>query len=236
MPSEPPVALVTGTSRGIGRFLAGHLAGKGLRVVGCSRGNSVDLGLPNYQHFEADVTDEKAVQQMIHSIRNQFGRLDVLINNAGIAAMNHVLLTPTDTARRLLEVNVLGTFVVTREAARLMQKNKYGRIVNLGSVAVPMKIEGEALYAASKSAVVSFTQIIARELAPFNITCNIMSLPPIETDLIKGVAREKITEIVNRMAIKRLGRFEDVAHLMDFLISPSSDYVTGQNICLGGAG
>lgn len=236
MSNEPPVALVTGTSRGIGRFLAGHLAGKGMRVVGCSRQDGAGLDLPNYQHFVADVTDEKSVQQMIHAVRNQFGRLDILINNAGVAAMNHFLLMPTDTARRLLEVNVLGTFIVTREAARLMQKNKYGRIVNLGSVAVPMKIEGEAMYAASKSAVVSFTQIIARELAPFNITCNVMSLPPIETDLIKGVAKEKITRIVNQMAIKRLGRFEDVAHVVDFLTSPSCDYVTGQNICLGGAG
>jgi len=231
---EPEVALVTGTSRGIGRALATHLAQKGMRVIGCSRENGGDLGLPNYQHFSADVTDEKAIQQMIHAIRKQFGRLDILINNAGVAAMNHFLLMPTDTARRLLEVNVLGTFIVTREAARLMQKNQYGRIVNLGSVAVPMRIDGEAMYAASKAAVVSFTQIIARELASFNITCNVLSLPPIETDLIRGVSQEKIDQIVDRLAIKRLGRFEDVVHVVDFLVSPSADYVTGQTLCLGG--
>ena len=236
MPNEPAVALVTGTSRGIGRFLATHLAQKGIQVIGCSRENGVDLGIPNYQHFAANVTDEKAVQQMIHAIRKQFGRLDILINNAGIASMNHFMLMPTETARQLLEVNVLGTFIVTREAARLMQKNRYGRIVNLSSVAVPMQIEGEALYAASKNAVVSFTQIIARELASFRITCNVMALPPIETDLIRGVAKEKIQQIVDRLAIKRLGTFEDVAHVMDFLVSPFSDYVTGQTIGLGGAG
>ena len=235
MSNEPAVALVTGTSRGIGSFLAAHLAQKGLRVVGCSRENSVNLNLSNYQHFTADVTQEEAVQGMIHSIRKQFGRLDILINNAGIASMNHFMLMPTETARRLLEVNVLGTFIVTRAAARLMQKNRYGRIVNLSSVAVPMQIEGEAMYAASKSAVVNFTQIIARELASFQITCNVMALPPIETDLIRGIAKEKIRAIVDRLAIKRLGTFEDVAHVMDFLISPSSDYVTGQTICLGGA-
>lgn len=225
---------MTGTSRGIGRFLAMHLSRKGMRVIGCSRENDGNGGLPNYQHFAADVTDEDAVQGMIYAIRKQFGRLDVLINNAGIAAMNHFLLMPTDTARRLLEVNVLGTFIVTREAARLMQKNRYGRIVNFSSVAVPMRIDGEAMYAASKNAVVSFTQIIARELAPFNITCNVMALPPIETDLIRGVSREKIDQIVNQLAIKRLGTFEDVANVVDFLISPSCDYVTGQTICLGG--
>lgn len=234
MSREPEVALVTGTSRGIGRALATHLAQKGMHVIGCSREGGVDLGLPNYQHFAANVTDEKAVQAMLHAIRKQFGRLDILINNAGVAAMNHFLLMPTETARRLLEVNVLGTFIVTREAARLMQKNRYGRIVNMSSVAVPMRIDGEAMYAASKAAVVSFSQVIARELASFNITCNVLSLPPIETDLIRGVAKEKIQQIVDRLAIKRLGRFEDVAHAVDFLVSPSSDYVTGQTLCLGG--
>lgn len=234
MSREPEVALVTGTSRGIGRALTAHLAQKGMRVAGCSRKGGVELGLPNYRHFTADVTDEKAVQQMLHAIRTEFGRLDILVNNAGVAAMNHFLLMPTETARRLLEVNALGTFIVTREAARLMQKNRYGRIVNMSSVAVPMRIEGEAMYAASKAAVVSFTQIIARELASFNITCNVLSLPPIETDLIRGVAKEKIQQIVDRLAIKRLGRFEDVAHAVDFLVSPSSDYVTGQTLCLGG--
>lgn len=230
---EKPVALVTGTSRGIGRFLSEHLARQGMQVIGCSR-DPADGGIANYRHFAADVTDEAAVREMIHAVRRQFGRLDILINNAGIAAMNHFMLMPTETARRLLEVNALGTFIVTREAARLMQKNRYGRIVNMSSVAVPMRIDGEAMYAASKSAVVSFTQIIARELASFRITCNVLALPPIETDLLRGVAREKIDQIVGQLAIKRLGRFEDVAHVVDFLISPASDYVTGQTICLGG--
>ena len=190
------VVLVTGTSRGIGRHLATHFAKRGRTVIGCSRGKAT-LEVPGYRHFVLDVADETAVRGMIRDIRKAHGRLDILINNAGVAAMNHVLLMPTETARRLLEVNVLGTFVVCREAARLMQKGRYGRIVNVGSVAVPMQIEGEAMYAASKSAVVSLSRILARELAPFNITCNVVAMSPIKTDLIRGVPEGKIAKIVS---------------------------------------
>ena len=228
------VVLITGTSRGIGRYLATHFAKRGDTVIGCSRGKA-KLNLSHYEHFALDVTDEIAVRKMVQEIRRRHRRLDILINNAGVASMNHTLLMPTDTARRLLEGNMLSTFIVCREAARLMQRKQYGRIVNMGTVAVPMKIEGEAIYAASKSAIVSFTQILAAELAPFNITCNVVGPSPIETDLIRDVPKEKIARIVNRLAIKRLGRFEDVANVVDFFTSRASDYVTGQTIYLGGA-
>ena len=115
-----------------------------------------------------------------------------------------------------------------------MKKCQYGRIVNFSTIAVPMHLEGEAIYAASKSAVVSFTQVIARELAGFGITCNIVGPTPIETDLIRGVPPEKIERLVNSLAIKRLGRFEDVANVIDFFVRPESEAVTGQIIYLGG--
>ncbi len=233
MADDRQVVLVTGTSRGIGRHLATHFLKRGEVVIGCSRGGST-LDAPGYRHVTLDVTDDAAVRGMIQEIRTTHGRLDVLVNNAGVAAMNHALLMPTETARRLLEVNVLGTFVVCREAARLMQKHRYGRIVNVGSVAVPMQIEGEAMYAASKSAVVSLSQILARELAPLGITCNVVAMSPIQTDLIRGVPEEKIAKIVERLTIKRLGRVEDVANVVDFFVSRASEYVTGQTIYLGG--
>lgn len=228
------VVLITGTSRGIGRFLASHFAKRGDGVIGCSRGQ-VKLDARNYQHFALDVTDELAVRKMVRDIRQTHGRLDILINNAGAASMNHTLLMPTDTARRLLETNTLGTFIVCREAARLMQRNHYGRIVNMSTVAVPMKIEGEAVYAASKNAIVSFTQILAGELASFNITCNVVGPAPIETDLIRNIPKEKIERLISRLPIKRMGRFEDVANVVDFFVKRASDYVTGQTIYLGGA-
>jgi 3-oxoacyl-[acyl-carrier protein] reductase len=115
-----------------------------------------------------------------------------------------------------------------------MRRRRYGRIVNISSIAVPMRLEGESIYAASKSAVVTFSRILARELADSGITCNVVGPTPIETDLIRGVPREKIDSIVERLAIKRLGRFEDVANVIDFFVKPESDYITGQVIYLGG--
>jgi 3-oxoacyl-[acyl-carrier protein] reductase len=160
--------------------------------------------------------------------------LDVLINNAGIASMNSLLLTPAETARKILETNFMGTFIACREAARLMKKHSFGRIVNFATVASALKLEGEAVYASSKAAIVTFTEIAARELAPFGITVNAVAPTPIETDLIRSVGAEKIERLIQRQAIKRIGEFRDVANVIDFFIRPESDFVTGQVIFLGG--
>ena len=229
----PEVALITGTRKGIGRYLAEHFVGKGMLVEGCSR-TAPDWGLENYRHHCLDVADEPKVKALFSSIQKQHGRLDILINNAGIASMNHVLLTPAATVDQIMATNFRGTFLLCREAAKLMQRRRYGRIVNLSTIAVPMRLEGESIYAASKSAIVTFSQILARELADFGITCNVVAPTPIETDLIQGVPKEKIDQIVNQLAIKRLGRFEDVANVVDFFAKPESDYITGQVIHLGG--
>jgi 3-oxoacyl-[acyl-carrier protein] reductase len=230
----PEVVLITGTRKGIGRALVEHFVSKGALVEGCSR-QAPEWTLDGYHHHETDVVDEAGVRQMIQSIGKRHGRLDILVNNAGIASMNHSLLMPVATVARILETNVTGTFLVCREAARLMQRGRYGRIVNIGSVAAQLRLEGEAMYAASKSAVVTFSQIFAREVASFGITCNVVSPTPIETDLIKSVPPDKIARLVETLTIKRLGTFEDVANVVDFFTSSKSDYVTGQVIYLGGA-
>jgi 3-oxoacyl-[acyl-carrier protein] reductase len=144
------------------------------------------------------------------------------------------LLTPTATVERIMATNFRGTFLVCREAAKLMRRREYGRIVNVSTIAVPLRLEGESIYAASKSAVETFSRVLARELADFGITCNVVAPTPIETDLIRGVPQEKIDLIINQLAIKRLGRFEDVANAIDFFVKPESDYITGQVIYLGG--
>jgi 3-oxoacyl-[acyl-carrier protein] reductase len=167
-------------------------------------------------------------------IRKRYDRLDVLINNAGIAAMNHFMLTPIKTVNRIISTNLVGTFIVCREASKLMQKNKSGRIVNFSTVAVPLKLEGEAIYAASKAAVVSLTGILARELSDFGITVNAVGPTPIKTDLINAVPQEKINRLIERQAIKRWGKFCDIANIIDFFIHPGSDFVTGQVLYLGG--
>jgi 3-oxoacyl-[acyl-carrier protein] reductase len=227
------VVLITGTRKGIGRHLAEHFVRQGARVEGCSR-TTPEWELENYTHHSLDVVDEAQVKALFSSIRKRHGRLDILINNAGVASMNHILLTPVATVERIMATNFRGTFLMCREAAKLMRRRRYGRIVNIGTIAVPMHLEGEAIYAASKSAVVTFSRILARELADSGITCNVVAPTPIETDLIRGVPREKIDSIVERLAVKRLGRFEDVANVIDFFVKPESDYITGQVIYLGG--
>ncbi|HCE17440.1 MAG TPA: oxidoreductase [Anaerolinea thermolimosa] len=230
---EQEVVLITGTRTGIGRFLAEHFVSRGALVEGCSR-NPPDWSLEGYTHHCLDVADEGAVRVMFVDIQKRHGRLDVLINNAGIASMNHILLTPLATLEKIMATNLYGTFLMCREAVKLMQRHRYGRIVNLSTVAVNMRLEGEAAYAASKSAVVTFSQILAKEVAPFGITCNVVAPTPIETDLIRHVPEEKIRRIVESQAIKRAGTFEDVANVVDFFVKKESSFITGQVITLGG--
>jgi len=231
--SNTPVILITGTRKGIGRYLVDHYIEAGYRVVGCSR-EPANIESDAYIHCITDVRDEAGVKAMLSTVRRDLGRLDILINNAGIASMNHSLLTTTDMAQRIFETNVIGTFVVCREAAKLMQRRRYGRIVNLVSVATPLKLEGEALYASSKAAVTSLTQIMARELSAYNITVNAVGPAPIHTDLIQSVPQEKLQQILDRQAIHRFGEFSDVANAVDFFIKPESEFITGQVIYLGG--
>jgi 3-oxoacyl-[acyl-carrier protein] reductase len=231
--SGMPVALVTGSRTGLGKFIAQELVARGYLVVGCSR-QPVDWTLTNYEHIIGDVSKEKDVLAVAGHIRRTHRRLDVTISNAGIAALNHALLVPAETIDRVTSVNVRGTFLVLRESAKLMQRRKFGRIVNLTTVAVPMLIEGESLYAASKAAVEMLTRVHARELASFGITVNAVGPSPIDTDLIRNVPEDRIQNVINRLAIKRKGTPGDVMNVIDFFIRPQSDYITGQVIYLGG--
>jgi len=231
--AEHQVMLITGTRKGIGRYLAEYYAGCGYLVEGCSR-RSPDWETQNYFHHLADVSDEAQVIKMFGEIRKRRGRLDIAINNAGIASMNHLLLTPASTVDSIFSVNFKATFLVCRESAKLMKKNNFGRIINMSTVAVPMLLAGEAVYAASKSAVETLTRIIARELAEFGITCNAIGPSPIGTDLIRGVPAEKIGQIIERLPLKTKGKFEDVANIIDFFIRPESQNITGQVIYMGG--
>jgi 3-oxoacyl-[acyl-carrier protein] reductase len=227
------VMLITGTRKGIGKQLAKYYTDKGFRVIGCSRKN-INFELDNYQHYYLDVSNETAVKKAYYEIKNKYGRLDVLINNAGIGSANHTLLTPLKTVREIMSTNFLGTFLFCREAARLMKKNGFGRIVNIVTVATPLKLEGEAVYASSKAAVVNLSQILARELAEFGITVNAIGPTPIKTDLIRSISKDKIDRLINSIPIKRYGEIRDVTNIIDFFIKPASDFVTGQVIYLGG--
>lgn len=230
---EAKVILITGTSKGIGLKLCEHFLNLGQFVVGCSRSAS-PLSHSSYQHFNLDVASEPSIKELFLAVRKRYGRLDVLINNAGTASMNHLLLTPESTFDKLINTNLKGSFLFSREAAKLMQKNRYGRIINFSSVAVPLDLEGEAIYAASKNAVEQLTRIMAKEIGSLGITVNCIGPTPVETDLIRAVPKTKIDDLLLKQSIKRMGTIEDIINVIDFFVSDRSNFITGQTIYLGG--
>ena len=225
--------LITGTRKGIGKYLVDYYIQRGWIIYGCSR-EPADFTYDDYYHFCLSVSDEDKVKEMFAEIGRREGRLDVLINNAGVASMNHVILTPLSTVHRVLNTNVVGTFLFTREASKLMMKRKWGRIVNFATVATAMKLQGEAIYASSKAAICSLTEIMARELGDLGITVNAVGPTPTKTDLIKSVPKEKIDRLLEQQAVHRFGEFADITNVIDFFIRPESDFITGQVIYLGG--
>lgn len=231
--SERPRTLITGTSKGIGKGLAEHYLTKGHLVIGCSR-SAATIDHPRYSHFECDVGDEDAVVSLFSRVVKELGHVDHLINNAAIARMNLALLTPMEALEKSFRTNTFGTFLFCREAARLMTRRRYGRIVNVSTIAVPLRLNGESVYAASKAAVVSMTEILARELAPYNITVNAVGPSAVDTDLIKNIPPPIMARLLSRLAIQTKGTIADVANAMDFFLSRDSGLVTGQTLYLGG--
>lgn len=227
------IYIITGTRKGLGKELAEYFLSIGDIVYGCSRrAGSIDH--PKYTHFQIDVSDEEGVVSMVHSIYKKHKKVDVLINNAGVASMNHFLLTPMSTVKKLMETNFFGTFLMSREVSKIMTRQKYGRIINFTTVAVPLNLEGELVYSSSKSAIEQLTRVLAAEVGSSNITVNAVGPTPISTDLIKNVPENKIIELLNRQSIKRMGEFKDVLNVINFFIKPESNFITGQIIYLGG--
>jgi 3-oxoacyl-[acyl-carrier protein] reductase len=227
------VIIITGTRKGIGYFLANKYLQQGDIVYGCSR-RECEIHHENYHHTRLDVSDEKAVVAFVRDIYKTHKRIDVLINNAGIASMNHFLLTPYVTAQRVFNTNFMGTFLMCREVSKYMVKNKAGRIVNYSTVAVALNLQGELVYSSSKAAIEQLTRVLAGEIGTSGVTVNAVGPTPIDTDLIKNVPPEKIQELIGRQSIKRLGKYEDVKNVIDFYLSPASDFITGQIVYLGG--
>jgi 3-oxoacyl-[acyl-carrier protein] reductase len=225
--------LITGTSKGIGKFLAESYLDNSFNVIGCSRGEST-LEHENYLHIKCDITDEKSVKAVVQTGLSKFGQINILINNAGIASLNHSLLTPSTTLKKVFETNFNGTFYFSREVSKVMMRNKGGKIVNFTTVAVPMNLEGEMVYASSKAAIEKLTKIMSKELAINNIQINAIGPTPVETDLIKAVPKQKLLELIEKQSIKKFGTFNDVLNVINFFISPQSDMITGQIIYLGG--
>lgn len=225
--------VITGTYKGIGKQLAEYYLEKGHTVCGCSRHES-SIEHMNYYHFVVDVTDETQVNAFARNVKKSISHVDALINNAGIASMNHFLMTPIETAKRLMDVNYFGNINMIRAFINLLKKSEHGRIVNFSSVAVPLALDGELAYSSSKAAVENMTHVLAKEISAFGVTVNSIGPTPIRTDLIAKVPEEKLNRILDSQAIHRFGEFSDVINVIDFYLNPNSDFITGQVIYLGG--
>ena len=231
---DQPVMIITGTRKGIGKNLAEYYTKNGFIVIGCSRGN-IDFELNNYEHYCLDVSDESLVKKMFKEIRKKYGRLDVLINNAGVASENHVLLTSLKEAHDSLNTNFMGTFIFCRESVKLMKMNQHGRIINISSIHVPLALAGTSIYSGSKAAIEQFSRVLAREVFQFGITINILSLSVVKDTGMEIALKEKIKrKILNQTISKDELNIYDVIHALNFFINEKSKMVSNQILCLGG--
>lgn len=237
------VAIVTGGGQGIGKAIALRLAAEGADIgiidvngttAEATRGEIQDLNR-RAAAVVTDVADIHAVEAAVNEIVGELGRLDILVNNAGIEKRARFLeITPEDWQRQLA-VNLSGTFYCSQAAAREMAKRKYGRIVNLSSVAGLIGPIDLAAYGAAKAGIVGLTRAAALDLADFGITVNAIAPGPIQTELMLGVwSAEALRERPQHGAIARFGTAEEIAHTALFLASPESGFITGITLSVDG--
>ncbi|PKK89554.1 MAG: oxidoreductase [Candidatus Wallbacteria bacterium HGW-Wallbacteria-1] len=224
---------ITGTSKGIGRALALHYLNMNMEVAGFARSES-SIEHENYRHFRADVSVEAEVISAVRDALDLMPSPWALINNAGVARMNHLLLTTGSSFKSIVDLNLCGTFLFSREVARAMVRSRKGRIINMSTIAAPLTLAGEGAYVASKAGVEALTRTMARELAPHGITVNCLGPCPVETDMIRGIPDDKMKELLARQAIPAFATVDDVAAAVDFYMSPTSSMITGQTLYLGG--
>jgi len=209
-----PTALITGTSQGLGLALAERLLADGWTVHGFARGAQT-LTHPSFTAYTVDITDEAAVRAAV-SLVAESGRIDLLINNAGAAALNAFLLTPGSVAENLMRVNYLGTFHCLQAVGKVMVRQRGGLVVNLTTVAVPLSLEGEAAYVASKAAVEALTKVAAKELATQGVRVVALGLGPVDTKLTRAVPKAALSKINDA-----IGRPQGttLAAAVDFILS-----------------
>lgn len=243
MEEECKVALVTGASRGIGRAIALRLAESGYDVAVNYNSNEAEankvvdavtaMGRKAIA-VRANAGDRAEVNAMFRTVVKELGRIDVLVNNAGVVDDAFLLTVSPDSLDRSLDINVKGYFYCAQAATLKMFKAKKGVIINVSSVSSMMALPGQSVYAATKGAVNSMTATLARELAPYGIRVNAIAPGFIATDMVAHLPEEKINEYLTQIPLGRLGKVEEVAELAAFLASDEAAYITGQTLVIDG--
>lgn len=241
MPKDK-VAVVTGASRGIGRSISLALAAEGARIV------AVDLGIDETDKVadeiralgaealavQGNVTVAADAERMIEAAVEKFGRVDILVNNAGITRDSLLLRMKDEDWDAVLNVNLKGAFICSRAAAKVMMKQRSGRIINIASVVGQMGNAGQANYCASKAGLIGLTKSNARELAKRNVTVNAVAPGFIATAMTEALSEKVRQELAAQIPLERLGTAEDIANAVVFLAAERSGYITGQVIGVNG--
>ena len=235
------VALVTGASRGIGKAIAGRLAGRGAHVVAAARGENAKAvadeivaggGLAEF--ISLDVTEAGAGQDAVAGVVTRHGRIDILVNNAGITKDQLMLRMKRDDWDAVLSTNLTAAFALTQAALKPMLKQRAGRIISISSVVGQSGNAGQANYAASKAGIIGFSKAVALEVASRGITVNVVAPGLIETDMTRAITGTAHEEWASKIPLKRLGTPEDIAAAVCFLASDEASYITGQVLAVNG--
>lgn len=236
-------ALITGGSRGIGRAIAIHLAMEGYSVA-VNYAGSEDKAKKVVETImstggraiavQGDVSRSEDVESMLKAVLDTFGRLDVLVNNAGITRDNLLMRLKEEDWDSVLDTNLKGVYLCCKGVAKVMMKQRYGRIINITSVVGQMGNPGQANYSAAKAGVIGLTKSLAKELASRNITVNAVAPGYIQTDMTDKLSADIRESLAQSIPLGRLGQPEDVAKAVAFLASPNADYITGQTINVDG--
>ena len=240
--SREHVALVTGSSRGIGRAIALKLASMGNKVVinYVSHPEDADNVVRTIEErggkavaLKADVSKSEDVEAMFQQL-NSFGEVDILVNNAGIIKDSLLMRMPEETWDSVVDISLRGSFLCTRAALRSMVHNRWGRVVNIGSIVGMLGNPGQANYAAAKAGMIGFTQSVAKEVASRNITVNYVAPGYTATDIVEDLPQQIKDRILARIPMQRFARAEEIANMVAFLVSDEAEYITGQTFAIDG--
>ncbi len=227
------VVVVTGARKGLGHMLATHFLAAGAQVIGVSRGDA-SIDHPAYAHRIVDVGDAAAVHALFVEIARSRGRVDLVVNNAAVLTSVHAMLMPASRAEEMMRTNFLGVLYVSREAAKVMRKRGWGRMINIGSMASTLEPIGDSVYAASKAASITLTGVLAKEFAAYGITVNTLAVTAFETDMLAQLSREKVDAVIAGLPLARYPTADDITNVIDFFASPRSSNITAQTVYLGG--